>query len=77
VGLFDGALDAARPMFDQLKGELQATRAAIEADTTTDREQIETNAALTDAIEALTQQMSALQRSIVAANRLAAAKPKR
>jgi hypothetical protein len=66
MGLFDGAIEKAQPMFDALKGEFAATRAAMAADTEADR-------AVIASVDALEAQVEALTVAIRAANKLAAA----
>lgn len=66
MGIFDGAIEKAQPMFDALKAEFAATRAAMTADTEADR-------AVVASVDSLEAQIEALTKAIKAANRLAAA----
>lgn len=66
MGIFDGAIEKAQPMFDALKAEFAATRATMTADTEADR-------AVVASVDSLEAQIEALTKAIKAANRLAAA----
>lgn len=66
MGIFDGAIEKAQPMFDALKAEFAATRATMTADTEADR-------AVVASVDSLEVQIEGLTKAIKAANRLAAA----